>query len=384
MACVKPLDQFNFEAERYPEQELPPAPASDEGVICFPLEMEWVSGPAYMWAWGAALLVWVGAFATVTFAFCFYHRADWWKNGVFSDFWQHVANTLVVVIIILVIAFGVYADSKAMSYCIVPWVQNVERTMMIPFYGQATCKQFQYFSLLCTMSQIMTIQLNAWVLANTVRNSSCQTEKTWEWLWVQGGFGFCPLNLVHSVLLLWGLSTLQFIVPSLFALANISPWQAPNQIKKKVDLHRPLDKQSYKLHNTRSVLAGSVTEGVTLMALASGMRYTGAVSLSYPVAMIKRIKHGQIGFRIKTGPEGSEVWDQTQHGWQFRCVKELEKLYAVQVKRLWFILVVKYGGQMNVQVTLFIIRGTLQSMGSKVHFNYFGAAVELLSLGTER
>merc|ERR1712129_570491 len=253
-----------------------------------------------------------------------------------------------------------------------------ERTMMIPLYGQANCKQFQYFSLACTMSQIMTIQLNAWVLANTVRNSSRQTEETWEWLWVQGGFGLCPLNLVHSALLLWGLSTLQFIVPSLFALANISPWQAPNQIKEKVDLHQPLDKQSYKLRNTRSVLAGSVTEGVTLMALASGMRYTGAVSLSYPLAMIKRIKHQRIGFRIMTENEDSQVWEQTQHGWEFRCVKELQKLYSVQVKRLWFILVFKYSLQMNVQVTLFILKGTLFD---SEQFNLCAAFAELLSLG---
>jgi len=60
----------------------------------------------------------------------------------------------------------------------------------------------------------------------------------------------------------------------------------------------------------------SLTEGVTLMALASGMRYTGPVSLAYPLAMIKRIKHEQIGFMIKTEGEG---WEQTHDGWQFRA-----------------------------------------------------------------
>jgi len=59
----------------------------------------------------------------------------------------------------------------------------------------------------------------------------------------------------------------------------------------------------------------SFTEFVTLMALASGMRYTGPVSLAYPLAMTKRIEHAQIGFMIKTEGEG---WEQTHDGWQFR------------------------------------------------------------------
>merc|ERR1719410_1858566 len=99
MACVKPLEQFNFEAERHSAQEIPPAPAAGDGVISLPLDMEWVCGPAYVWARWASAVVWGGAVITVVFAYFFYQRADWWENGAFSDIWQHLFNTATGVII---------------------------------------------------------------------------------------------------------------------------------------------------------------------------------------------------------------------------------------------------------------------------------------------
>merc|ERR1712079_212829 len=53
-----------------------------------------------------------------------------------------------------------------MSYCIVPWLQNVATPCKIPFYGEASCAAFRYFSLACATSQMLTIQLNAWTLGN--------------------------------------------------------------------------------------------------------------------------------------------------------------------------------------------------------------------------
>merc|ERR1712129_638852 len=114
MACVKPLHQFNWEATRHPAQQIPEVHADEvDGVISCPLDMAWVSGPAYMWAWRATGVVWAGAFATVTFSWCFYKRADWWENGSLSDFWQHLANTGVAVIMASAILYGMYADNKA-------------------------------------------------------------------------------------------------------------------------------------------------------------------------------------------------------------------------------------------------------------------------------
>jgi len=374
MACVKPLDQFDWEATRYSGQEIPPKPASDDGVISLPLEMEWVSGPAYVWARQATAAVWGGAAVTITFAFLFYKRADWWDLGPLSDFWQHLANTVTAVIIVTAILFGLYADDQAMSYCIVPWLQTVENSCRIPLYGQASCNLFRYFSLACTVSQMLTIQLNAWVLADTLRNSTCKTEEAWNWLWKVGTFKGAPLNLLHSVILLWGLSTLQLILPGLTAVI-VSPKGANKGGMKGMlpDVYKPIDTRSYKFH-CGSLLSGGHADGVTLMALASGMRYTGSVSISYPLAKINRIKNEQIGFMIK---QEDGKWEQSPHGWRFRCVRELEKVYEVQLKRLWFILVFKYAGQMNVQVTLWVLKGTIQNKG----LNYFAAGGQLLSLG---
>lgn len=73
----------------------------------------------------------------------------------------------------------------------------------------------------------------------------------------------------------------------------------------------------------------------------------------------------------------SIAWEQTTHGWEFICVKELEKLHSVHVKRVWFILLFKYALQTNIQVTLFIIKGTDQH----ARFYLFVAFGEVLSLG---
>jgi len=60
-------------------------------------------------------------------------------------------------------------------------------------------------------------------------------------------------------------------------------------------------------------------------------------------------------------------------------VKELEKLYSVQVKRVVFMLVFKYGFQMNVQVSLFMLKAAIRT-APKHDFNLFAAGGELLSI----
>jgi len=258
MACVKPLAQFDWEATRYPADENPTAPASDEGAISFPLHMEWVSGPAYVWARKATAVVWGGAVITVTFTFFFYRRVDWFEHGPFPNFGQHLANTVTFVIILIVILFGLYADDKAMSYCIVPWLQTVvDKSCRIPLYGPVSFDKFRYFSLACTATQMLTILMNAWVLGNTVGNRDCKTSQAWQWLWENSVFGSAPLNLMHFVLFVWGLSTLQVIVPSFYTLVHISSGR-DKEIPDDVDVHRPHDTQSYKLH-CKSMLSGSLS-----------------------------------------------------------------------------------------------------------------------------
>jgi len=369
MACVKPSVQFDWESVRFDQEPSPLDSAElNEGVLSFPLEMEWVSGPAYLWACRGTV-VWLGAGITLIFSAFFYHTAE------LTDWRQHVNNSMVGLIIAASVIWGLYCDDKAMSFCIVPWLQNVKKAMTIPIVGQVDHQTFRYFALACTSSQMLTIQLNAWVLGSAFANSGCFVENAWKWIWLKSLFGFCPLPLLHCLTLLWGLSALQGIVPIVYGMAKIP--HAAHGIPQNPHHDMDLDNNSFKKHCLWNVLPHTLREGVNLMALASGMRYTGSMSLSYPAAMIERIRDEKIGFKMKVVQDSQTRWEQTKHGWEFRCLKELEKLHCIHIKRVWFILLFKYACQMNVQVTLFIIKGSDQQAA----FNVFGAFGELLSLG---
>jgi len=373
MACVKPVVQFNWEAERSDEEPLQHDSTDDDGVLSIPLEMEWVSGPAYIWA-RRANVVWVGAGVMLVFSAFLYKRASWWEQGVFTDWQQHFYNTLAMLVCVIAVMWGIYCDNEAMRFCLVPWLQNVPKAMKIPFVGPVDHKTFRYFALACTASQMLTIQLNAWVLGNSYANSGCSVTKAWQWIWEQSAFGYCPLSLIPCMLVLWALSALQGIVPIFYGMAEMPPAEETIPEKPHHDMH--LDTGSFKTCYA-SVLPHTLREGVNLMALAAGMRYTGSKSLSYPAAMIERIRDGQLGFTTQVIQNGETRWEPAKHGWEYRCVKELEKLHSIQVKRVWFILLFKYALQMNVQVTLFIIKGTDKT----VSFNWFAAGGELISLG---
>jgi len=374
MACVKPKIQFDWESVRFEEESLP-QDLDDDGVLSFPLEMELVSGPAYIWA-RRGTVVWVGALVMLVFSAFFYHRARWWEEGILTDWQQHLYNTTVGLVVIISVVLGLYCDDKAMSYCIVPWLQNVPRAMKIPFIGPVSHWKFRCFALACTSSQMLTIQLNAWVLGSAFANSSCSVEQAWVWLWTQSEFGRCPVGLIPCLATLWALSALQGIVPIVYGMAKMPDAEARIRAPDNPHHAMDLDKHSMKSWVSR-MLPRTLREGVTLMALASGMRYTGSMSLSYPAAMIERIRDEQIGFKTKAVQDSKTRWQQTKHGWEYLCVKEVEKLHNVHIKRVCFILLFKYALQMNVQVTLFIIKGT----DNHVEFNVFGAGGELLSLG---
>jgi len=92
-------------------------------------------------------------------------------------------------------------------------------------------------------------------------------------------------------------------------------------------------------------------ESVAHLALASGLRYTGAMSLSYPKQRIYEIIQLKEGYSIKT-PKGLEPLPQ---GWQLRALKEFQKLARWQESRAFFIMVCKLAFQMNLQISYIII-----------------------------
>jgi len=92
-------------------------------------------------------------------------------------------------------------------------------------------------------------------------------------------------------------------------------------------------------------------ESVAHLALASGLRYTGSVSLSYPRQRIREIIKFKQGYFVKR----SSCLEPLPHGWELRALKEFQKLARCHGSRVFVIMVCKLALQMNLQITFFII-----------------------------
>jgi len=93
-------------------------------------------------------------------------------------------------------------------------------------------------------------------------------------------------------------------------------------------------------------------ESVAKLALASGLRYTASISMSYPQHLIDGIIQFKQGFKLHT-ELGMEPLPQ---GWELRALKEFNKVVRTHLKRLKFIMLFKLAFQMNLQITFVIIR----------------------------
>merc|ERR1719223_1763244 len=94
-------------------------------------------------------------------------------------------------------------------------------------------------------------------------------------------------------------------------------------------------------------------ESVTMLALASGLRYTGSCSISYPKTLIYEIITFKRGYKRYIEDKGFEP---TNKGWEMRSLKEFQKLSRTHLKRLIFLMACKLALQMNLQITLFLIK----------------------------
>jgi len=107
-------------------------------------------------------------------------------------------------------------------------------------------------------------------------------------------------------------------------------------------------------------------ESVAMLALASGLRFVGSASISYPQTLITEIIQFQRGYKIRTDI-GYEPMSQ---GWEMRSLREFQKLSRTQVKRFTFVMVFKLALQMNLQITLFII-SRMRSTHGQPQSNWF-------------
>jgi len=388
MACVKPKAQFDWDSFTHGQAKMDSDAGSAPGTLPYVMDLEWFASEAYQWTLMSALLVWSSAFLTVMLRW-FGTDLGWtWVNTP----WVLAVATGMTSMIAL------YADLKAMKWCIVPWLQKVKQlkficTLPFPF--------FLVYQLFSTVLQIFTIQSNAWFMVTAVQNNDEMLE-LWTFLWKYSMFGFLPKRTWSNVftpkvlgIFIWCLSTLQLILP----LMKSVPWPGSQKSSRKNGLRFPTrragdaraaeseesedvifvkhggvgqDEETpfvpesfyYDFDTCWSKLVGNVfevwgfpaykctyRESVAHLALASGLRYTGAMSLSYPKQRIYEIIQLKEGYSIKT-PKGLEPLPQ---GWQLRALKEFQKLAWWQESRAFFIMVCKLAFQMNLQISYIII-----------------------------
>lgn len=113
-----------------------------------------------------------------------------------------------------------------------------------------------------------------------------------------------------------------------------------------------------------------------MLALASGLRYIGSCSMSYPTKLIEEIIKFQRGYKVFLPGTGFELLPQ---GWEMRSLREFQKLSRTHLKRMFFIMTFKLAMQMNLQITLFIIRGVHQQSTTSGN-NLFQGRVNMSAL----
>jgi len=94
-------------------------------------------------------------------------------------------------------------------------------------------------------------------------------------------------------------------------------------------------------------------ESLAKLALASGLRLTGSLSISYPKQKIHDIMEFKKSFKVK---HADNLVPQSQ-GWELRALKKFNELARVHLNRLQFIMLLKPALQMNLQITMLIIAG---------------------------
>jgi len=106
-------------------------------------------------------------------------------------------------------------------------------------------------------------------------------------------------------------------------------------------------------------------ESVAKLALASGLRYTGSMSISYPTQRVEEIVEFKEGYPVKT-EEG--LLEPMPQGWEMRSLKEFQKLARAHSIRVVFIMFCKLALQMNLQISFIII---LRIQQKHISANFF-------------
>jgi len=374
MACIKPKTQFDYDSHTIGREDS----IINQGGACknlpYMMDVEWFAPEAFSWTLTSAVLVWSCAIVMVLLRW--YGAASGWG-------W---VNTPVVLVIAasVAIAFALWADFSAMKWCIVPWMQKMKKFDVLG--RQCSFGTFLAIHLLGTFFQVLTIQTNAWFMLTAVQENNDVVEY-WQYLWENSAFGFLPNSTWKTwftpkwlAIFLWLLSTVQLTLPLLTSVplpGTKKRCPFPTRSARDAELLQSgevLIKHGTRFkpelyHNHFHTIWTKVTvyvlevwgfhsvvctyrEGVANLALASGLRYTGSMSLSYPRQQLTDIMQFHEGYTVKKKDGNLEPLPM---GWELRALNEFQKLARYQRKRVFFIMFCKLALQMNLQITFFMI-----------------------------
>jgi len=323
------------------------------------MDLDWFAPEAYSWTLASTAFVLTCAIMTVILRL----RGPAWG-------WDWVNQSMVLFVGTCIAGcFALYADYRAMRWCIVPWLQQVEKLTIMQI--KVSFGLFLMLHLCLTVVQVITIQSNAWFMMNAAQTNE-EMLHLWVFLWEKSGFHILPkstwttlITPKWSAIILWGLSTGQLMLPLLTGV----PWppcKGSHFPTKKARQNHAFVPQEYfhdfmTLWSTLSqevfevwgyaVHRCTYRESVAKLSLASGLRYTGSISISYPRHRIDEIIKFKQGYTVKTRT-GLETLPQ---GWEMRAVKECQKLVRTHLNRVLFIMLYKLALQMNLQLTIIII-----------------------------
>lgn len=305
-----------------------------------PIPINSCVGPGLWWAWARAMLLWTQVILT-TWGFFFFNIRLVWVWPFF----------------LLVVLFGLGAETICVKHFIVPWVQQAQGcvtpvlSLVCPDTGRLF-KVWMPLSMAASILSMMSIQLNALFVVRTwERQWSDSTQGEQEiafWNEVMNKSTFGTLLDWHfwtphlAALVLWLISVSQLLVP----LVNIvrSPTdKGQRDLTVKYVEKKPVEWQGL-FHFVRfRGRKRPITpfEALTDMGYAGGMTTVGCTTFSYPLAQIR------------------EALKLKKQGWELEALTYLTLAQKAAVIRLFLDFLLKKCLQLKIQVSIYAIHRSM-------------------------
>jgi hypothetical protein len=362
-----------------------PQAKNEEQFIPYSLHLEWVSEPACALATKAAFVVWGCALGIIAVRACGHWLLHADEQTLEARwYWPLIAA------MVLANIYGLFCDFRIMKLCIVPMVQEVRKLNILGV--NVPHRFFIAFTMMNTVLQISTIQMNTWFLASAFWKNDRYLQ-AWKYLFTHSGFNFMPCQAWNwltpaSVSFLIGVfSATQFVFPLMwFPQLSEALHYLVTHIRLESFTFNSRGFQPSRFEPIYGSILNKVLwtkypmriarfEKLFMLATASGLKYTGGFALSYPLKRIADIRDNKRGFQVVT-PHGLDVM---QTGWELRCLMAFRNLQRNVVTRMFSKLLLKNALQMNLQITLFNVSRAASEEAS-FHLSTVQDWVEVLNI----